>query len=151
MKALILCVMRLVFLRGEGQLEREGKDGWREMWWEGGKNQEMTFAEWSKERGRNPAEEWWIEKKKRMEGGRTGMEWPRWKQISRPWRGLPAMIVPLREHSQSQPMETHRMHSTNLRFMLIFAFCETPPHKSNSYNYFERNSWFSCKFLLYKV
>lgn len=48
-------------------------------------------------------------KEMRDEGGREDweMEWPQRKQISRPWRGLPAMIVPLREQRQSRPIQTH--------------------------------------------
>lgn len=45
MKALILCVMRLVLWKGQGQLERDGKEGRRQTWWGGGKNEEVTFAE----------------------------------------------------------------------------------------------------------
>lgn len=73
MKALILCVMRLALWKREGQLEREGEEGWREVWREGGKNEEVTFAGWGKERGTDPAEKVWEEKGNGgREGGRGG-------------------------------------------------------------------------------
>lgn len=99
MKALNLTVIRLELLKQEGQLERERKEWWM--------NENITFLQ----NEREPAEERW-----EGEVGWGGIEWPQRKQISRPWRGLPAMIVPLREQSQSEPMQTQtHTHNENIK------------------------------------
>lgn len=71
--------------------------------WDGGRGDRRS--------GRGPAREEVLGEG--LVGAGSGMEWPWPKQISQPWKGLPAMIVPLRELRQCWPNThtcTHNEH-----------------------------------------